>query len=251
MFHFDQVPLAFVPAHRSTYNKVGRRCQLATPHNEDEKRFCSLQVCICANADTQVCKLEIIFRGTGQRIDQAELDHYTALPNLRIRWQAKAYADESTTIAFLEDFRSDTAHLGEVMLGLGNFKAHLTLLCRTFAEYMGICLVFTPPNCTDCVSPVDKNVGQTLKAKINAQFEDAYALHFDRWNRPPTMGGLTTSEKRMLLATWASNAWTDLCDNHQSCIKSSFVKSGFLVAKDGSENHLIALHRKGEGKYDF
>ena len=48
--------------------------------------------------------------------------------------------------------------------------------------------------------------------------------------------------RRMLMAEWLSLAWTDLTTNHQELIEKSFVHTGFLLARDGSEDHLIHEH---------
>ena len=38
--------------------------------------------------------------------------------------------------------------------------------------------------------------------------------------------------------------WAELCQDNQASIRSSFVKTGFLIAKDGSEDGLIELWGK-------
>jgi hypothetical protein len=57
----------------------------------------------------------------------------------------------------------------------------------------------------------------------------------------------------MLIATWTSVAWAELCDigKANSLIRSAFVDTGFLVAKDGSENGLIKLQGWTGPPYDF
>ena len=47
--------------------------------------------------------------------------------------------------------------------------------------------------------------------------------------------------RRMLMAQWLSEAWTDLTTNHAHLIDSAFIKTGFKVAKDGSEDHPIDI----------
>lgn len=251
IFHMDQVPLAFVNGSRRTLNTRGKRCQISAPRSGDDKRFCTLQVTICAKADTQPVKLEIIFAGTGKQLSRDELDLYKSLPNVRVRFQPKAWADEDVIVDYLSDFRRDTSHLGEVLLGMDNHGSQCTFLARCLMEFFAIVPAFTPPNCTDCVSPVDRHVGQTLKQKISARFEDAYEDDFDRWNCSSKLGGLTACEKRMLIAKWASESWAELCLEHKRLIESAFIKTGFLVAKDGSENHLIELWKGGHGMYSF
>ena len=47
--------------------------------------------------------------------------------------------------------------------------------------------------------------------------------------------------RRMLMAQWLSDAWTELKDNHAHMIDAAFVKTGFKLAKDGSEDGLIDI----------
>ena len=47
--------------------------------------------------------------------------------------------------------------------------------------------------------------------------------------------------RRMLMAQWLSEAWTDLTTLHPNMIDAAFVKTGFKIAKDGSEDHLIDI----------
>ena len=210
-----------------------------------------------ANADEKHrVPLEIIFRGKGLQVSEAELEHYKRLPNIRIRWQKKAWADEVVMLEYLKDLRADTADQAEILLGMDNHGSQRTFLCAALMEYLSIVPAYTPANCTDCTSPVDYNIGFTLKQKINEKYEAAYSLNRERWNKPAKSGGLSTREKRMLMATWASEAQHELATGHKRAITSAFVKTGFLLAKDGSENHLIDLggkESKGKAKvpYDF
>ena len=47
--------------------------------------------------------------------------------------------------------------------------------------------------------------------------------------------------RRMLMAQWLSKAWEELITNHQGLIEESFVHTGFLLAKDGSEDKLMSI----------
>jgi hypothetical protein len=66
--------------------------------------------------------------------------------------------------------------------------------------------------------------------------------------------GISKSQKRMLIATWTSVAWAELCaaELADSLIRTAFVDTGFLLAKDGSENGLVKLQGwTGDEAYDF
>ena len=201
-----------------------------------DKRFCTLQITICAEPSQQNVKLELIFNLGGERRSEEERSCYDSLQNVVVRFQENAWADERVAMQYLETFRESTLHQGEVLLGMDNHGAQSTALCREFMAHMGIVPAYTPANCTDCVSPVDKNVAETLKKLIRKKYSSEFALHRDEWNV-----GLPESEKRQKVALWASEAWTEFCRDHQDCIKSAFVKTGFLLAKDGSENSKVCL----------
>ena len=209
-----------------------------------------MQVTICAQADLQLVPLEIIFRGKGC-VKPAELAYYESLPGIKVRFQKKAWADGEVMMDWMADFREATIEQGEVLLGMDNHGAQRTLECESFMALMDIVPAYTPANCTDCVSPVDCNVGITLKRMINKRFEAEFAANYKAWCLPARSGGLSRSDRRHLIAKWASDSWTEFCSDKQALIRSAFVNTGFLVAKDGSENRLIKLWKHGRGLYDF
>lgn len=257
MFHMDQVPLPFSPNSRSTLNLKGKQCVIAEPAGDGGKRFATLQVTICANPNQAPINLEVYFRGSGKRLSLEELNFYENLPNVNVRFQPKAWADERICMDYLRYFREATArlNLGEVLLGMDNHGSQATPLCRSFMKNMGIVPAYTPANCTDCISPVDANIGVTIKNIIARKYEEEFDVNEDEWLLPKKEGGLGNKKKRMLVAKWASEAWAEFTDGtkYNHTVTSAFVKTGFLVAKDGSENHLIELHETEmpAGEYDF
>jgi hypothetical protein len=174
MFHMDQVPIEFTGTSRKTYNRIGDRsgCRLGDPSASDAgKRFCTVQMTIRAGGP-QIVPCELIFRRKDSvGLSGAEMAHYANLPNIRVRFQGKAWADEGVMLDYFHDFRRDTADLGEVMLGMDNHGSQQTNLCRTLMEYLYIVPVYTPANCTDVVSPCDHHVGRDLQVKLVEQYE--------------------------------------------------------------------------------
>ena len=45
----------------------------------------------------------------------------------------------------------------------------------------------------------------------------------------------------MLIVQWLADAWEDLTTNHKKLIELAFVHTGFLLAKDGSEDHKMSI----------
>ena len=245
MFHVDQVPVAFSSGSKRSMNVKGDACETKDFGGSGaDKRMCSLQVTICAAPESQLMKLELILRGSGKRVADDEQALYDSLTNINVRWQKKAWADETYTLAYLESFRRATSHLGEVMLGMDRHGSQKTPVCLAFMKAFHIVPVFTPPNCTDCTSPVDRHVGQALKLKMQKRYFTTSSTDRDRWDLPKKEGGLSDKAKRMLVAQWASEAWEEFCRDNQRCIRSAFIKTGFLLAQDGSENGLIELWPK-------
>ena len=243
MYHMDQVPLPFSPGNKRTLNMKGEQCAMKKPGGSGaSKRFCTLQVTICAQGDGQRVKLEIYFRGKGMWLSHAERNHYPGLDNIIVRFQPKAWADGKISMEYLEAFRDATIDQGEVLLGMDNHSSQRTEACEAYMKLMQIIPAYTPANCTDCVSPVDCNVGQALKLKIAKRYNASYEAHKAAWEAPKRRGGLSDAKKRMYVAEWASDAWREMCgENGRHCIESSFVKTGFLLAKDGSENGKVEL----------
>ena len=56
---------------------------------------------------------------------------------------------------------------------------------------------------------------------------------------------MDAKNKRMKVAYWASVAWRDMCANSGPLFESAFVTTGFLLAKDGSENNKVKLWKSG------
>jgi len=99
-------------------------------------------------------------------------------------------------------------------------------------------------DCTDCISPCDKHVGVHLKRIMGYFYRSALNKNKAVWRS----GNLSSSQRRMLMAQWAAAAWTGL-QTKEGLLKSAFVSTGFLLAKDGSEDHLI--HLAGIANYTF
>ena len=210
-----------------------------------DKRFCSLNITICAEpALTRLVPIEIIFGILGH-ISEEEREFYAALTNLRVRWQNKAWADEPVCMAYFQDFRADTAELGEVLLGMDNHKSQKTVIQQAWMREMHIFPLYIPANCTDVINPPDKNVCQTLKVRVYGRLYTEFEQHYEQWDRM----GLPEPNKRMLVARLVSEEWAKMCEDSHHLIRSSFVSTGWLLAKDGSEASLVKLWKHSNGEY--
>lgn len=243
MWHTDQSPMELTYDCKHTYNPLGQPAELAVGKSTS-MRICTLQLWICPDvAQIRKVKLEIIFFGTGARIYKSELDFYANLPNITIRWQRNAWCDERVFVQSLADFREATLADGEVLLGMDRHGPQRTNYCRAFMRRMRIVYMFTPSLCTDRISPVDHHVALTLKTLMRQLLLRQYSLE--------ALMDLEMCDKRMAVAQAASESWERMIQHHSYLFRAAFVDTGFLVAMDGSENHLIELEKNGRGKYTF
>jgi len=147
--------LNFDPKH--TYNPKGKVAELAVG-KETSMRICTLQLWINPIA-SQMRKipLEIIFFGLGKRSSRnaAELDYYTTLPNITVRWQKNAWCDEAVFVRSIASFREATLGDGEVLLIMDRHGPQRTLYCKAFMRAFHIFTMYTPSLCTDRIAPID------------------------------------------------------------------------------------------------
>jgi hypothetical protein len=136
---------------------------------------------------------------------------------------------------------------GEIMIGMDNHSAQRTPAMLALYTELGMIPVFTAANCTDCISPVDHHIGRYIQTHMGRSYAKAVENNPEIWiasaeeqelDDPACRGAMA---RRMLMAQWLSAAWTELTTKHAHMIDSAFVKTGFLVAKDGSEDHLIDI----------
>ena len=107
-------------------------------------------------------------------------------------------------------------------------------------------VAYTTPDCTDQVSSCDHQVGAFFKTVMSTCFNEQFASNRDRWQLTASEGGLAS--ERMKMASWAAIAW-EVLKRKPDLLRSAFVSTGFLIAKNGSEMNLIKL--AGLENYDF
>jgi hypothetical protein len=253
----DQVPIPFCSTNKRTLNPIGRPCRVETDTGKD-KRQATLQLTIRAKGK-QIVKPELFFFGQGIQIQPEETAFYDALDTIKIRWQKNAWADERICVEYFDDFREQTMPLGEVLLGMDNLRAQTTATCRSILQLLDVVYALTPADCTDAVSPVDHHVGRWFEVRLAWKWQSyidgvTEGGESDSEAEIDTLNHLTDPKRRMLIATWISELWTEFTSGKwDNLIFKSFVETGFCVAKDGSENHLIKLDgwQLGEGTYTF
>jgi hypothetical protein len=248
-FHMDQIPLPFVLRSKKTLNEKGQPVFILQPHGSGlDKRQASIILCICA-ATGQLVKIAIILKGEGRQLSPEEKAAYAQLaPFIEVYFQPNAWADESVMLLWLEQFIRDTASMGNVekLLGMDCHGAQQTATFKTRARQANVLPFYTPPKCTDCISPVDHHVGSNLKHKISTYYKQDLIKNRAIWcdaNSP-----VAAWKRRVKMVTWTAAAWIELQDNSY-LLRQAFVSTGWLLALDGSENSKITI--PGLPGYDF
>jgi hypothetical protein len=247
-FHMDQIPLPFSLDCNRSLGRKGVACRIFQPGGGLDKRQATLQLCIRAEGE-QIAKPALIFRGKGLRITEVERMFYASIADdVRIHFQPKAWADTEVCMDWLEDFASDTADLRadpnveEVLLGMDNHGSQQVLTFKQRMAALSIIPAYTPPDCTDVVAPVDHHVGAHIKVVLAKFFHAEIEAHQEEWED----GNLSASCRRMLMAHWVVLAWRKI-KQKKHLMRQSFVSTGFLIAKDGSEDHKIKMSGLPEG----
>jgi hypothetical protein len=249
MFHMDQIPLPFVLESNRTLNGIGKPVFILMPKGSGlDKRQATIQLTIRAGG-TQIVRVALIFRNKGIVLNDEERDVYRRLSSvMQVYFQPNAWADEEVMLSWLEQFHADTSHIGPLLLGMDNHGAQQTPRFRARMAELNILPAFTPPDCTDVVAPSDHHVGARLKKYISLFYHMDMEENRTRWCNPPGQGGLEAWERRVLMAKWTCAAWL-IVSTQTDFLRTAFVSTGFLLAKDGSENDLIKV--PGVPDYDF
>ena len=258
IFHVDQVPLPFACGRKRTLHpKNTGTVRIAAPSTAGlEKRQATLQLWICALAGRQVIKPTIIFRGQrgGLLPKPTEKALFETLPNIRVAFQRNAWADEEFCANDILNVAADLAAAGiegEVLIAMDRHAAQKTPAMKGLYKQLGMVPLFTPPNCTDCVSPVDHHVGRFIEAHMARAYQAELETNPHIWiaGAEPDDDGECDLEdansnsamhRRMHMAKWLSDAWAELITHHRLLL-SAFVETGLLLALDGSEDGQISL----------
>ena len=284
--YMDQVPVAFINNANRSLNSIGQPCFIKMPHGSGlDKRMATIQLTLGAGPFQRV-RPAVILRGRGWQLRPEERRVYASLRHLvQVYFQPYAWSDEQVSLLWLDQFHAETKHLPfQVCLGMDRHGAQMTLafrrklreygqcFCRRFTcrdicvsdalnfcflghpcvSLRGVCAgilaVYIPARTTDVLAPVDHHAGARLKRDVSQLYKAELEENDQAWTNPPSHGGLQDWQKRVKLVLWIATAW-QIMRQDPAFIKSTFVSCGWLIAQDGSENHLIKV--PGCPEYDF
>ena len=255
----DQVPLPLANP-ISTLDDTGtKRVWIAGTKNDDSaKRFCTLQVVVrlknekvledgTIKSGTQQPKLTICFRGTGQRIAQAERDQWH--PEVNVMFQRKAWFDEKTCVDWaVKHFSQDVEEVdGDNLVFLDNldgqtrpaFKNAMKEACNSACHYL-------TAGCTDEIQVVDGGVGKAIKQEIVILTEKKLLEDepfFQRW----TNGGMSAMHKRIFVTHVGYQAYTNVMKRFD--VEKVAIRTGCLMTINGQGDEDIKP--EGSTAYSF
>ena len=96
-------------------------------------------------------------------------------------------------------------------------------------------LGFTPANCTDVVSVTDQ-LTHIWKVELQKEYEEWADENFEEWSTNKT----TASQRRILFAKWVSAAWKRM-QSRSELINKMFVKCGYTLRLDGSDDDKVKI----------
>lgn len=176
----------------------------------------------------------IIFRGTGKRIPQTELNQH-ATGTMRL-WQRNAWIDITGMIEWLKQFKLKTNTKRSLWLIQDGDKSHKAE--RTMKSTRNILFTFTPPVTTDCVSVIDR-IAHLFKLYIGSSYFVWADDNFERFN--DGFENISAGERRILFSHWVEDSWNLLIQTKKGFIHEMFKQTGILIRKDASDRDRIKI----------
>jgi hypothetical protein len=114
------------------------------------------------------------------------------------------------------------------------------------ARTVGVLTHVGPAGTTDLTQVIDRGIAATLKQLIKALLDDWLVSpgNLDRFVKPPGDGGLTASERRVLLTRLAADAWDDLVKRSDTIVACA-EQCGALIGLNGAGIEKFKLPRRG------
>ena len=210
----DQVPMPFVSADPCTLEFIGtQRVWIKTPGSGLDKRQCTLQLMIRAlGKQAKPC---LLFRGKAEQsrdhdlraraLEEAQYD-----PDVRVLWQAKAWADTDTCVRWANgpfaEFVKDQLKGGDSLMLADNLNSQTK---DSFVDAMRAqksVMKFGPKGATNVWQPVDHHIGRVYGRLVGTYYDEWMEKEFDTI----VDGKVTASERRILLTKWVGRAYRQL-----------------------------------------
>ena len=248
--HLDEVPFELGGVLKRTAAVRGdRRVQVKSPKIKIEARSASLMlsfaadgrlgpiaVCIAATPSTNADGVRQPRTPKMKKI-RDQLDALrSAHPRILLYCQRKAYFDNVTFEAFMEDMLPEFNQQPCVIV-MDNLGGHCTKTIRSLLADANADVVFTPPNCTDLVAVTDAGLGRSFKLLMKRSFLEDFQSRHDIWRD----GLVTAEDRRNLVVKWCDDACVNFAKHNRKQIVNAFRRCGMGGRCDGSDNNLVRI----------
>ena len=205
---------------------------------EDNKRqFTMHQVFNAGKGDKAHGWCDMVCRGTGKRIAQAETDLYDE--DIEVFWQPKAWVDKVVMRNLAERFVMEKNRVhGEdvwVILFCDNLSAHLDQEVKTIFGNGKVVLFYLPPNMTNFIQPIDAGLGRSVRILIG-HFLHAWLMeadHMEKWESKMTAG-----ERRILSIGFLGKAMRKVMTQEYEAMRvGCFERTGCLLTLIANNEH--------------
>jgi hypothetical protein len=278
----DQVPLPFVNGLNSTYDDVGAKSvEISQPSDGLEKRQATIHLTFrpvlvepffgagdkrknrkpVVPRDAIQPRAVLVFRGLGKRISSVEKAAWH--PDVDVIFQKKAWVDRPVAQKIVNESLSKHFKEHHFDEHKKTFESTLMLLDNLDAQKNEEAFIgplraqgsegfFYPGGETDALAPVDAGYGNDVKLEYGVEMDKWVSApgNVERWENAPGNGGLTASDRRVLMTQWVAAGKAHVDKKYYSLWRY-FEKTGGLMTTDGTGDDKIEMPKYPDGVTSF
>ena len=232
VYNVDQSPIVLQESSNTTLEFEGATTVRVSTKESGDKRYATLQIVVRLCNGVPQPLITVIFRGQGKRISAEERNGYDK--RVTVLFQPKAWVNEEIFLDWIDAFAAFKGD-SKVLLFMDNLSAQQTDPVRNKLASKGIKAWYLPPNCTDIVQPVDRNLAQQVKMELKRMLETRLAddeTFANAWLGVKD-GVYPAWRCRVLLTELVGAAWESVCKTRD--FERLGFETGCLMVKAGLE----------------
>ena len=279
----DQSPFEFDSDMSRTYCTKGNKAvHVASAHGQHkESRFGTFQILVNLSGIRELQpKLVIVFRGQG-RVKQQELDAYDKRvivyfqrkawmdDALCLRWLHEVYAPyekdvrkklrsacDENLLMFVDGLSGQTSPAFIKSARTYNTLVHIGPAGTTDLTQVSYCDRLRDKRLISVRSPqvIDRGIGRKLKERFRLKLDDWLLdeTNYERFTSKPADGGLTVGQKRVLVTSFAADAWEAVVgDGGGATIVKCAQQCGAMIGLGGKGIEFFRLPNNEPFEVDF
>lgn len=262
-FNVDQHPLPFASCDPCTLDFIGtERVWIKQPGSGLDKRQATLQLMVRPLGPQPLPCL--LFRGAMEpngpkRTITREQEELKYDKDCVVLWQAKAWADTATCVAWAKgpfaDFVSDVLDGGDTLVLADNLGAQTKDVFTSAMEEGGAVLKLGPAGATHVWQPCDHHLGREYGRLMGHYYDEWMCSEFEHMEGAK----VDVARRRILLTEWAAKAYhvleaerrekegpwlAGVAGAEPSRFYKAFLRTGCLVTRDGTLDEEIVPHNE-------